>query len=176
MVFAVIRVVTALFIKETLASAANDAEMVIEESRRMAVEYQERLEELFRLVDNDGDGSLSAAEFVQAMELPSVQQYLKFLEVTVRDCGPLFEILAQGDGQITITEFCKGLMQIKGQARALDIVVLQHENTKLQHDIGKVLQIVKGFDLRERASRAHAALQARGSVLSSQRGLLASLA
>ena len=39
-----IRVVTALFIKETLASAANDAEMVIEESRRMAVEYQERLE------------------------------------------------------------------------------------------------------------------------------------
>jgi hypothetical protein len=54
--------------------------------------------------------------------------------------------------------------------------VLQHENTKLQHDIGKVLQIVKGFDLRERASRAHAALQARGSVLSSQRGLLASLA
>lgn len=177
-VFAVIRVVTALFIKETLASAANDAEMVIEESRRMAVEYQERLEELFRLVDNDGDGSLSAEEFVQAMELPSVQQYLKFLEVTVRDCGPLFEILAQGDGQITITEFCKGLMQIKGQARALDIVVLQHENTKLQHDIGEVLQIVKGFDLRarERASRAHAALQARGSVLSSQRGLLASLA
>lgn len=56
--------------------------------------------------------------------------------------------------------------------------VLQHENTKLQHDIGEVLQIVRGFDLRarERASRAHAALQARGSVLSSQRGLLASLA
>lgn len=47
-------------------------------------------------------------------------------EVTVRDCGPLFEILARGDGngQITITEFCKGLMSIKGQARALDIVVL----------------------------------------------------
>ena len=37
-------------------------------------------QELFRLVDNDGDGSLSAEEFVQAMALPSVQQYLKFLE------------------------------------------------------------------------------------------------
>ena len=32
------------------------------------------------MVDNDGDGSLSAEEFVQAMELPSVQQYLKFLD------------------------------------------------------------------------------------------------
>ena len=31
-------------------------------------------------MDNDGDGSLSAEEFVQAMELPSVQQYLKFLD------------------------------------------------------------------------------------------------
>ena len=31
-------------------------------------------------MDNDGDGSLSPEEFVQAMELPSVQQYLKFLE------------------------------------------------------------------------------------------------
>lgn len=81
-VFAVIRVVTALFIKETLASAANDAELVIEETRRMAVEYQERLEELFKLVDNDGDGHLTVEEFTQAMELPSVQSYLKFLEAT----------------------------------------------------------------------------------------------
>eukprot|EP00434_Breviolum_minutum_P006598 symbB.v1.2.005825.t1/scaffold343.1/size224757/2 len=164
-VFAVIRVVTALFIKETLASAANDAEMVIEESRRMAVEYQERLEELFRLVDNDGDGSLSPEEFVQAMELPSVQQYLKFLEVTVRDCRPLFEILAQGDGQITITEFCKGLMQIKGQARALDIVVLQHENAKLQLQSAEALQILRKFEVRarSRASRARASLASRES-------------
>jgi len=164
-VFAVIRVVTALFIKETLASAANDAEMVIEESRRMAIEYQERLEELFRLVDNDGDGSLSPEEFVQAMELPSVQQYLKFLEVTVRDCRPLFEILAQGDGQITIADFCKGLMSIKGQARALDIVVLQHENAKLQLQSAEALQILRKFEVRarSRASSARASLASRES-------------
>ena len=33
--------------QETLASAANDAEMVMDETRRLAVEYQEKLEELF---------------------------------------------------------------------------------------------------------------------------------
>ena len=43
-------------------------------------------QELFRLVDNDGDGSLSPEEFVQAMELPSVQQYLKFLEPWLDFC------------------------------------------------------------------------------------------
>ena len=42
----------------------------------------------------------------------------------MRDCGPLFDILAGDDGLITIREFCKGVMQLKGQARALDIVRL----------------------------------------------------
>ena len=53
-VFAAIRIVTALFLKETLSTAANDAELVIEDSRRTAVQYQKKLEELFRLVDDDG--------------------------------------------------------------------------------------------------------------------------
>ena len=38
-VFATLRIVTALFLKETLSTAANDAEMVIEDSRRFALQY-----------------------------------------------------------------------------------------------------------------------------------------
>ena len=44
-VFAVIRVVTALFLQETLNTAANDADMQLENSRRLAMEYQAKLEE-----------------------------------------------------------------------------------------------------------------------------------
>ena len=44
MVFATLRIVTALFLKETLSTAANDAEMVIEDSRRFALQYQKKLE------------------------------------------------------------------------------------------------------------------------------------
>ncbi|CAK9099759.1 unnamed protein product [Durusdinium trenchii] len=116
---------------ETLSTAANDAELVIEDSRRTAVQYQKKLEELFRLVDDDGDGNLTPEEFVEAMSLPSVDLYLRYLEITIRDCGPLFDILSGEDGLITISEFCQGIMQLKGNARALDMVVLQHENAKL---------------------------------------------
>ncbi|CAE7402736.1 Scn11a [Symbiodinium pilosum] len=130
-VFAVIRVVTALFLKETLASAANDADMQIEESRKTARDYQKKLEDLFRAVDEDGNDWLSPEEFVQALSLPGVQRYLAILELKVSDCGPLFEILDDGDGKITIAEFCKGLMQLKGHARALDMVVLQRESAKV---------------------------------------------
>ncbi|CAJ1396048.1 unnamed protein product [Effrenium voratum] len=143
-VFAVIRIVTALFLKETLASAANDADIAIEGQGREAKSFQRKLEELFRAADEDGNGALSADEFLEAMNLPSVQQYLNYLDIRVQDIGPLFDILDDGDGLITIAEFSKGLMQIKGQARALDMVVLHHENAKLLKEVQAVRREVSG--------------------------------
>ena len=134
-VFAILRIVTALFIKETLQSAENDAEMMMEDSRTSSQRYQRRLEELFHLVDDDGDGHLTLEEFRAACSLPSVEQYMSYLDVTLRDCEPLFEILAEGDGLITITEFCKGVMQLKGLAKAIDIVMLKHENGKILREL-----------------------------------------
>lgn len=58
--------------------------------------------------------------------------------ITVRDCGPLFDILSGDDGLITISEFCRGIMQLKGTARSLDIVILQHENSKMMNECGLV--------------------------------------
>ena len=66
-------------------------------------------------------------------DMPWYPQY-ESPRITVRDCGPLFDILAGDDGLITISEFCRGIMQLKGTARALDIVVLQHENSKLMSE------------------------------------------
>ena len=137
-VFAVIKIVTALFLKETLTSAANDADMVMEDARRSAKDYHHKLQELFRLADDDGDGNLSREEFVETMSLPSVQHYLRTLDMSVQDCRPLFDILDDGDGLITIAEFVKGLSQIKGQARAVDIVILQRENAKLLTECQKI--------------------------------------
>jgi len=141
-VFAVLRIVTALFIKETLQSAENDAEMMIQDSRTAQKRYQRRLEELFRLADDDGDGHLTLDEFRAACSLPSVEEYLSYMDVTLRDCEPLFEILAEGDRLITITEFCKGVMQLKGLAKAIDIVMLKHENAKLMSEIQDMHRII----------------------------------
>ena len=122
--------------KETLASAANDADMQIEENRRTAKNYQEKLEDLFRAVDEDGNDWLSAGEFIRALSLPSVQRYLAILDLKVSDCRPLFEILDDGDGKITIAEFCQGLNQIKGHARALDMVAPRTSNPGIRSSWG----------------------------------------
>ena len=107
----------------------------------------------FRAADDDGDGNLSHEEFVEAMSLPSVQGFLTSLDVSIRDCRPLFDILDDGDGLITIAEFCRGLMQLKGQARALDIVVLQRENAKLMKECQEIQRRVGAISDFMRSAR-----------------------
>ena len=46
--------------------------------------------------DENGDGMLSPEEFLTAMNLPSVKNFLESLDVNIRDIGPLFEILDDG--------------------------------------------------------------------------------
>ena len=75
-----------------------------------------KLEELFRAADTDDNGTLSATEFVEAMSLPSVQHYMQVLEVKIQDCRPLFDILDDGDGRITIPEFLQGSDAIEGSS------------------------------------------------------------
>ncbi|CAJ1396049.1 unnamed protein product [Effrenium voratum] len=142
-VFAVIRIVTALFLKETLTSAANDADMVLEDAVRSTKDYQVKIEGLFHLADNDGDGTLSYEEFHETMTLPSVMNYLKSMDLTVHDCKPLFELLDDGDGKVTITEFCKGLSKVRGQAKAIDFVILQRETAKLLKEARQTRREVK---------------------------------
>ena len=46
--------------------------------------------------DENQDGILSPAEFLAAMNLPSVKNFLHSMDVNIRDIGPLFEILDDG--------------------------------------------------------------------------------
>ena len=58
-------------------------DMQMDELRGNAKDYQRKLEELFRAADADGNGSLSAEEFVEAMSLPSVQHYLQAKDLKI---------------------------------------------------------------------------------------------
>merc|ERR1719277_856225 len=62
-VFAVIRVITAIFLKETLDAANNDAVMVIAEKNKKKQAYLKKLGAVFKHADKSGDGELSIGEF-----------------------------------------------------------------------------------------------------------------
>eukprot|EP00930_Biecheleria_cincta_P034240 TRINITY_DN23677_c0_g1_i1.p1 TRINITY_DN23677_c0_g1~~TRINITY_DN23677_c0_g1_i1.p1 ORF type:complete len:607 (-),score=91.72 TRINITY_DN23677_c0_g1_i1:20-1840(-) len=126
-VFAVIRVITALFIKETLSCASDDAELAMEEKRKTAEAFQSKLEVLFESMDMNADGFLSHEEVQAAVENPALLNFLSTLELQTKDLQFIFQLLDDGDGLLTLKEFCLGLTRLKGAARAYDFVVLLHE-------------------------------------------------
>lgn len=54
--------------------------------------------------DENCDGILSPQEFLAAMELQSVRSFLQSMDVSIRDIGPLFDIL--DDGSLACDGFC----------------------------------------------------------------------
>lgn len=125
-----IRIITALFIKETLACAARDAEIALDEKKRGAEEYRTKLEDFFCAADTDGNGTISEEEFQKALSNATIKTYLSLLDLNVKEVEPLFKLLDDGDGVVTIEEFCRGVTGLKGEARALDVTMLKHEQFK----------------------------------------------
>jgi len=126
-IFAIIRIITAIFLKETLATAAGDAALAVQEKVRSKEQYVSRLEEIFLEADDDGNGVITRSEMDRAVNNPVVLHYLSILEIEVHEVEPLFDLLDDGDGQVTIKEFCQGVMRLKGQARSLDVISIMHD-------------------------------------------------
>lgn len=145
-VFAVIRIITALFLKETLECAQADLETQIEEKRLKAESYYEKLEALFFSMDANGDGTLSVTEMEDALQDDRFARYMDLLELKISDVEPLFRLLDDGDGMVTIAEFCYGMNHIKGGARSYDVMRVLHEQSQLKiccHELGQQLDGLK---------------------------------
>jgi len=143
-VFAVTRIITALFLKETLQAAANDADQQAAEQARARAGVIDKLRTVFSAVDTSGDGSLSFEEFELICHNPDVIVYLKMLDLEVSNAEGLFHLLDYKNcGEINFEEFLKGVLRLKGQARSLDLVALMRAHDCIHED---VLHIMKTLD------------------------------
>merc|ERR1719174_264532 len=70
--FMTIRVVGALFLKSTLAVAAQNDERIAMEAQKKKKETAMKIEAMFRAADETGDGSLGEEEFEAMLEKPEV--------------------------------------------------------------------------------------------------------
>merc|ERR1719281_86296 len=61
--FAIVRIISAIFLKETLAAAASDQENAVAERLRKKDRDIENLRRLFQEADVDGTGSITMDEF-----------------------------------------------------------------------------------------------------------------
>jgi len=138
--FAVINVVNAIFVQQTLKTASSDEELSFKQKEKDIAMYANKVKKLFQTMDFSGDGAINLQEFSKLVKSPKLKFWMSQLELEYHDLLSLFEFLDNGDGEITLTEFIEGAARLRGGAKALDIWRME---TKLEVLFEEVLHILK---------------------------------
>jgi len=134
--FAMLSVITGVFLHETFKVAANDDDIMIADKERANVVYIEKLRAFFNEADQSGDGWLTWDEFEAVVSQERVKTYLSALELDVNELEDLFTMLDDGDGRMSCDEFLGGVKRVKGQAKSIDVVRLLYDIQKMAVEVG----------------------------------------
>ncbi|OLP99553.1 Two pore calcium channel protein 1B [Symbiodinium microadriaticum] len=143
-VFALIRVITAIFLKDTLDAAQADAENLVVDRLRKKAEYVNKLQAAFNAIDNSGNGMISEEQLTAIFNNPKVEAYFQTLDVDVTEGHALFHMIDNGDGQVTLDEFIDGILRCRGPARALDQVAMRADLKNLDSKLSQLVESVTG--------------------------------
>jgi len=119
--FAVLNVVNAVFVQQTMKTANTDEELAFKQKEKDIALYTRKVKNLFQTMDQSGDGAINLEEFAKLVKSPKLKFWMSQLELEYHDLLSLFEFLDNGDGEITLMEFIEGAARLKGSAKALDI-------------------------------------------------------
>lgn len=130
--FAIIRIITALFLSQTLEIAAKDNELMRVEKVKSQRRYSENnVMAKFTEAGVEDHGHLSFSEFQKFITEPEGQAWLSVLELDTTDAASIFQLVNDGDGRVTIDEFLMGVFKLKNTSKPLDLLVLHYEAKKM---------------------------------------------
>lgn len=134
-VFAVLNVVTGVFVGNAQKAQETDTDHQILEEINERSKHMTQVQQVFEAADADGSGELCWEEFEEAFADHRIRAYFRFLKLDIEGNGPdkLFKLFDfDGDGLIDIEEFITGCTKLKGVARSLDVALLHAEFKKQQ--------------------------------------------
>jgi len=137
--FAVLKVITAVFIAETARCARNDDELAVSTKKVQKMQYVEKLKELFHHLDKDGDGNVSWEEFEPVITNPTLTTWLATLEIDTHDLMALYYIYDGKDGTLNSDRFIEGMTHVKGPAKAIDVLKVLEGVEDLSQQMNTVL-------------------------------------
>eukprot|EP00438_Fugacium_kawagutii_P035598 Skav224938 [mRNA] locus=scaffold2105:176388:177164:- [translate_table: standard] len=119
--FAILNVVSAVFLQQTMKVAAADQEVALQQRQMAAEEYTKKLEAFFKRLDKSGDGVLTWKEFSAVLKSRKLQNWLATLELESHDLVNLFTMIDDGDGEISLADFLHGARQLHGSASSIAV-------------------------------------------------------
>jgi hypothetical protein len=156
--FTVMRVVSSLFLKQTLQVAAeNESELKERSKKAKAKLFEHNLREVFLKSDVSGDGTLSEDEFHGMLMDEEVSALFADMEFNMDDVLMLFNVLASDSdaGGASYEAFLQLALHVKDGASKIDIVQNFNKLLKVQEEVRRVqdwielLVFAKGGDSLE---------------------------
>jgi len=133
--FAVVKVITGVFLHETFKVASSNDDIMIIQRERVTQQHASKMNRLFHQADTNGDGVISKEEFMDLLTDRRVKQWLAAMELQIADGEVLFELLSNGDGEISPDELVDQVASLKGSARSIDLATLAQETHVLKRMI-----------------------------------------
>lgn len=140
--FAVVKVITGVFMHETFKVAQNDDDLMVVSQTRQQEKHRNKMMALMAECDDSGDGTLDKDEFIAIMTEMPVKTWLSAMELRVEDPVALFELLDNdplAPGIITGDELASGVSRLKGPARALDMALITKEVGLMRTQLESIL-------------------------------------
>lgn len=110
--FAVMKIVTALFIKATMTVAAQEQEAERQIKHRKKGEAVKILLAEMKESDVSGDGLIDSSEFHALIKRPLVLDLMKEFDITRFEIRAVHDLLQTETGRISVEEFLVGVMQL----------------------------------------------------------------
>lgn len=130
---AVLMVVQAIFIQQTMKAAHLDDEILAKQKRKEKTKSLHRVERLFRRLDLNKDGVLEEAEFHEALKQEEMENMMEVFELEVWHIHELFNLVENGTKEIRVDEFVSNVRHLQGQARAIDMIYTKREVRQMKH-------------------------------------------
>lgn len=144
--FAIMNVITAIFIAETNRVAASDDELAITKKQRAKDLYCTKLTEVFTELDASHDGYVSWEEFSSLVTDDLIKTWLNTLEIDTLDLAHLFQMLADEDNRFNVHEFVTCLSRVKGPAKSVDMLKVISTMGKVERKLDMFLE--SGLNLK----------------------------
>mmetsp|Transcript_61927 Transcript_61927/g.136145 ORF Transcript_61927/g.136145 Transcript_61927/m.136145 type:complete len:584 (-) Transcript_61927:9-1760(-) len=139
--FAVLHVIAAVFVSQTMKVTQEDNDIMICERKRAQISFERKLKKLFFQLDISGDGLVSWEEFKLTLsERPDLKTFMSALGIDPIDLEGTFKLLDDGTGQLSVDEFIKGASRIRGHAKSIDTAHLLAYARRAEARLDDVMQ------------------------------------
>eukprot|EP00415_Alexandrium_ostenfeldii_P000604 UN0604 len=150
-VFAVVNIVTGVFVDCAFQSSQHDKDIIVHEELEAKKAYLISMRDLFEEMDADDTGCISMEEFEQKLDDERVLAYFQALKLDVSDARTVFRLLDNnGDNEVNIDEFLSGCYRLQGESRSLDMKIMQCEVRFLQENFATIASTLT--ELKEQLS------------------------